>query len=349
MTINPMQAIYARLRAVGLNPKFVREVVLPDWWDDAIAENPAGYAEALGRLADALSLDLRALQDPNGVLNCRPYLATRNKARQGLREEDLAWAKCLGARAAQLACSAMALPPADVPKSAREIRATLGKDNRIVTFPTLLDYCWSLGIPVLRVAQFPDKAKKPDGMAARFGNRYAIVLSKNSRYSAWLLFILAHELGHIALGHLQENGVFVDDAANWQANDEEEKSSPAIPLTAEDEEQQANDFAIELLTGQADTTYHATQNLNAAGLAEAAQFFGQQYRVDPGVMALNYARHVPNGPYWALANAALKRLEPDANACAIVQNAMRGNLQREALADEQWEFLLRVTGADEAA
>ena len=345
MRTNPMQTVYKRLSAVGLNQKFVREVILPDWWEDRIAENPAGYAEALGLLSDSLSLDLRALQDPNGMLECRPFLVTRNKARQGLHEADLAWAQCLGGRAAQLVCSAMAIPPVAVPKSALEIRHTLGKDDHLVNFETLLDYCWSLGIPVLHVSQFPSKAKKPDGMATRFGEHYAIILSKNSRYSAWLLFILAHELAHIALGHLPENGVFVDDEKNWTTNGAEAEQTGTSPQIREDEEKQANDFAIELLTGQVDTVYRLKNRLNAEGLEEAALFFGQSYRVDPGAFVLNYVRHVPNGPYWPLANATLKRLEPDANAIAKVHTTMRANLDWELLSDENQEFLLRVTGS----
>jgi hypothetical protein len=331
---NPMQTLYRRLADAGLSRTFVRKIALPDWWEDKIARNPAGYAEALCILSDHLSIDLRALQDPNTTLECRPFLATRNKVRQGLSEDDLAWAKCLCVRAAQSACFAMPIPPTPVPATASGMRQIIGKDAYHVSLEALLDYCWSLGVPVLHVSQFPPGAKKPDGMVARVGGRYAVVLSKNSRYSAWLLFILAHELGHIALGHLKENGVFLDDEQNWTPN-------------GEDEENQANNFAIELLTGQPDTIYRGSAPLTATRLADAARLTGQTIRVDPGVIALNYARSIPDGPYWGLAVAAMKALEPDADAIQTVHSRMRAHLNWDALSDESRDFLLRITGAGE--
>jgi hypothetical protein len=37
-TVNPMDLLYKRLRDAGFNRKFVKETVLPSWWDDRIAE-----------------------------------------------------------------------------------------------------------------------------------------------------------------------------------------------------------------------------------------------------------------------------------------------------------------------
>ena len=52
------------------------------------------------------------------------------------------------------------------------------------------------------------------------------------------LFILAHELGHIALGHIEEDGVLIDESMDHNVQDQEEAD--------------ANAFAIELLTGDKD-------------------------------------------------------------------------------------------------
>src|SRR5579872_444096 len=223
MTTNPMHTLYKRLSDAGLNRTFVQKIVLPEWWEDDIALNPAGFAEALNLLSDNLSLDLRALQDPAAPLECLPFLATRNKTRHGVSDGDLMWAKCLCARAAQLACCATRIPPQPIPKTASEMRQVIGKDSHHVSLEALVDYCWSLGVHVLHVSQFPSGGKKPDGTVARIGKRFAAILSKSSRYSAWLLFILAHELAHIALGHLKENGVLLDEQESWTPNREEEE------------------------------------------------------------------------------------------------------------------------------
>ena len=48
----PMKHLYEKLKTVGYAKKYVHSL-LPDWWDDAIAETPAGFQQAslmLGRL-----------------------------------------------------------------------------------------------------------------------------------------------------------------------------------------------------------------------------------------------------------------------------------------------------------
>ena len=67
-----MAQLYNRLGSVGFPRKYLREIVLPDWWDDEIAYNPAGYAEGLMILSRNLGLDLASMQSeavPVGLRN----------------------------------------------------------------------------------------------------------------------------------------------------------------------------------------------------------------------------------------------------------------------------------------
>ena len=43
---------------------------------------------------------------------------------------------------------------------------------------------------------------------------YGIVLCKNAKHSAWLLFILTHELGHILRRHITRDGVLIDQGVD---------------------------------------------------------------------------------------------------------------------------------------
>jgi len=43
---NPMRDIYSRLKPLGFDSGFVRELLLPDWWDDELARVPANRAIA---------------------------------------------------------------------------------------------------------------------------------------------------------------------------------------------------------------------------------------------------------------------------------------------------------------
>ena len=40
----PMKDLYERLRDVGFDASFVRYRILPEWWEDELAEKPANRA-----------------------------------------------------------------------------------------------------------------------------------------------------------------------------------------------------------------------------------------------------------------------------------------------------------------
>lgn len=59
-----MRALFAHLADLGYAEAWVRQHVLPDWWDDAIADNPVGFTEALWTVAQRLGIDAAALRGP---------------------------------------------------------------------------------------------------------------------------------------------------------------------------------------------------------------------------------------------------------------------------------------------
>ena len=105
-SVSALQSLYARLEQAGLDRKFIRETLLPDWWDDAIAEHPTGYAEARLRIARALGLSLRQLdsEDPLGEMLGETRLRCKN--RRGTEPYSIRWTIALAKRAAELATRA---------------------------------------------------------------------------------------------------------------------------------------------------------------------------------------------------------------------------------------------------
>ena len=67
-----------------------------------------------------------------------------------------------------------------------------------------------------------------DGLASVRSGHYAVVLSKHAKHSAWLLFILTHELGHIVQGHVNKDGVLVDE--RWIETARIKRKKPRMPL-----------------------------------------------------------------------------------------------------------------------
>lgn len=327
---NPMKNLYRRLSEVGLTRAFVRKTALPSWWDDEVAANPAGYAQGLLLLSRHLGLDLRSLQDEAVPVRLRDFGVCKYKKRAEVTEDELALARVMATRAAQLAAEAMPEPPASFPTSAGEFRQQiLDRGASWVGLRELLDYCWSAGIPVLHLDHFPTNARRPDGFAARVHGRPVIVLCLKKKHMAWQLFILAHELGHIALGHITDDGALLDDRVDEASQDAEEK--------------EANAFALELLTGRPDRQFVAGGRWpNAHELADCARQLGRQKMVDPGHIVLNYAHSMGNS-FFAVGNAALNLLEPQADAVGEVRSKMAECLDWSRLPEDSSEFLMRVT------
>ena len=333
-----MKHLYERLEALGIQRSYVRNVALPAGWRDVDTENPAVYSQAIGVLARNLNISLPSLQDDNARLVWQDCGTTRFKRSKARSDNELTTAKCLAVGAAQIACEAMTSPVAAVPSSGADVRAAiLKKGFQSVGFDALLDYCWDSGIPVLHICNVPRSVNKPDALACAFAGRQAIVLMRRHKYPAWLLFVLAHELGHIAKGHIKDNGVLVDEKIDRK--------------DSEDEEAEANTFAVELLTGKPDIRYEVPYNLTADQLVKEAKAISERDHVDPGFVALNYAdtkRLTPgnSGGHYAVGNLALAQIEPNADPVTAICSRMLDRLDWSEVGRDSRHLLRRLSGMD---
>lgn len=169
-----------------------------------------------------------------------------------------------------------------------------------------------------------------DGMVVMTRGRPAIFISKSQDLPAWVVFVLAHEIGHLALGHLasQEGSSIVDEAVN--------ENTAAIDA----QEKDANDYAAKLLVGARSSIKIMAMD-NAERMAEAAKRFGAEQRIDPGHVLLNAANNTKIGgrsPY-ALAQAALKHIEISGAASDACRRALRANIDLDGLSDNEHQFL----------
>lgn len=322
-----LKRLHRRLSSAGLNRKFIQSVVLPEWWDAEETGPVHAFRTMVGYISRHLGFSEKLLEDAAAAI-APGDAACKLKLRKGASEEDLRWPLHIAAQAAYLACEAIPVDPISFPESASAVRNEILKGgSEYVDLDSLLEFCWSRAVPVLHVSRYPANCKKMDGLAANVEGRPAVVISKNAKYSAWLLFILAHELGHIACDHVASGSVLLDDKVERDSTDAEE--------------QEANAFAVELLTGRPDTVYRPRGNrLTAPALADAARREGEKRRVDPGVVALNYAW---GQQFFAVGNAALKCIEPDADAPGLIRKRMLDYLEWDELPEETAQFLLRIT------
>ena len=262
-------------------------------------------------------------------MRLRDFGVCKYKKRQGTSEDELLLCRVVATRAAQLAGAAMEKGYQPIPANAADIRQKILEQASWVGLENLLDYCWSLNIPVLHVNYFSRGAKRPDGFTLRLHGRPVIVLCRNEKQPSWLLFILAHELGHIASGHVPENGELLDEQLQENVPDQEER--------------EADQFAVALLTGNPTTSIGTDGRWpNMRDLAELARQYGRRNGIDPGHVVLNYA-HTMGHNFFPVAHGALKQLYPTTDAMEMVRNKLAENLDWEQLPEDSSEFLMRIT------
>lgn len=321
-----MPTLYARLSKMGFPPTFIQEKALPEWWNSDLEKNPVAVMEAAGYISKRLGLDIASVFNPNVPIEFKKVNSSKFKKRQTTDEQSLLVAQRLATRIAEMAGYVSKSPFKGVVADASEIRRIILKNNPWVDLDGLVKFCWSCGIPVIHFSDFPPKTPKMDGMAAHLNGRPIIVISSGWKFSARLVFVIAHELGHIVFGHVQD-GVLIDENILEEITDQEEE--------------EANNFAVKLLFGE--NEYSWRQMSSAVDLARTARKLGNQDQVDPGVVALNYAWQKSN---WPIGMSALKIIEPKANASAKINKFLSDNLDWEELDSDSEEYLRLVTGCN---
>lgn len=310
-----MPSLCARVIQSGISREFVRRA-LPAWWEDSIAETPAGLQQACLYFAQAFNLDPRSIYSGHAEVSFRTA-ERKFKLSQNMKEVDVAPSANYASAMARLALAASKASPSPISPDPLELRRTVLSAGGIVNLENLLAWCGSVGIPVMHIADMP--GKKMLAVAIRSNGNFAVVLSRKGTASE-MLFWLAHEIGHIALGHLASDGFLADEKEGAaQDNDEVE----------------ANDFALKLLNGRP-ANYTLGRFMVAQSFATAALQYGKANAIDPGHVVLNVAKNMKAFP---LGKAALKFIPDQDDACIKVNRNFYANADFHRLSDDQAALL----------
>lgn len=328
---NPMQPLYDKLTEAGFKKSLISKL-LPDWWCDEVASTPSGYQAAALRFAKLFSIRYSSL------INEGPAefsLAGRCFKRQcHIDEKSLDQASALASLSARLTLRAFDRNFDSGRLNAADIRShLLDRGLPWIDFKALVDYCWELGIPVIFASSLP--SPKMQGLALKINGRPAIVLTSGRKHG-YLVFDLAHELGHIAYGHVSDDDWIIDKKIDAHARSD----GSHIDIEAE-----ANQFALELLTGNGNTKFKSNTRLNGKQLAQHALEYGRANMIDPMHIVLNYAFIQGVMPIGNNAITELVRLlgikETDQDTC---QAAFLRYVDIESLDDEE-SALRQLIGA----
>ena len=324
------KALISQLKNAGLSEQAIK-AAWPSWWDDAASDSASARAELRFALSRKLGLS------PQSLLGERVEFVWKDEARyKKLTASDPAHQAALASFGVALGRQLLRATPA--PSSLQSVPAAALRDavlasRAVVDLLGLLSLCWATGTPVIHIRVFPLRAKSMRAMVVEANGRHAVLLGRDALYPAPIAFTLAHEIGHIALGHLNGGKALVD-FGDPDAEDDDV------------EELQADAYALQLLTGAVEPQITTSiDDFSARELARTSVLAGRPRGIEPGTRALcvGYARQD-----WAAAQAALKHIYNDPREVWREVNAIAARqLDWSALTDEAAEYLqIVMQGAD---
>ena len=337
MTRESAGMLKKRLRALGLSERVIA-AAWPAWWSELAEESQSARAELRFGIARRLGLDPSSLLETTD----EPRFLWRDEARfkhlSGENDQELAGITSFGRAVASVLINGLPLSESTlVGRTASELRsAVLESGAPFVALEHLLLLSWGLGIPVAHLRVFPWPQKRMAAMVVMVRDRAAVLLGKDSDYPARIAFYLAHELGHIALGHVSPDRQIVDLDTDDQT------------AAGDDQEEQAADaYALELLTGESEPSVFATGpgRLHSRALADASQRAATELRIEPGTLVLSFGHSTGD---WRTTTAALGLIYPEAAPVWMYVNAIaRRELSSADLATDSRAFLDAVLGTSD--
>jgi len=322
---------------LGLTRAQVRKL-LPAWWDPEAEKAVDGAAELAVHLSRRLSLDLQGLVEgrlvPKGAVSRLAYKHGGN-----VPEASLKSATFIASSLAQAVLASMSRPYKPLSGDVAALQARARElQGGMLGFDGLLALCWEHGIPVVPLPNLPVGVRKMDGAALQVGDRPVIVVAKKKSSRAWLSFILGHEMGHIASGHLRPGATIVDVSLQESAEYLAESSS-------DKDEREADEFALTLLGGSEVEGEVAQWPRNSAPveLAVAAREASAKLRTEPGHFVLRNAFITKR---WPEAIIALRFLSEDLNPQGALVGQLRRHLDLDLVASDLQDMVMQVTGLD---
>lgn len=254
-------------------------------------------------------------------------VAVQFKARSGQQPHDSPLIH-LAFTAAQLARPAFELPPYhDLPADPLSIRRAALDPNGQITLHSLLEWTWDRGIPVL-----PLSGRGGFSAAVWTVEQAPVIVIKESRdFSVFWLVDLAHEIGHVARGHVRDGIIDID--------------SPTQPTTSDADEREATEFALRLLLPQHERLL-AEVRADARGshvrFKFAVERVAQRAGVSPGLLGMVAAFAAPEiGRAKDRWGSATNLARPEGSGRDQAQEAARRRLRVENL-DELDAALVHV-------
>lgn len=339
-TSSKIEQIFDTLESAGY-PRALQEHLLPEWVTSEVLNNNNTSKEIAVILAQRLGLKTSGLFAEHTSIESLRTHKPKYKRSIPAKSKNLSPITAIAVTVAEMVSFACTQPYIPLEQDTIKLRNSILETHKgkWIGLRNVLLTCWAHGIPVIHLSNLGNMVSKMDAMVVFANGRPNIVMSKNSRSWAWQLFILTHELGHCALGHVSPDEILID----------EQLGSESYALSDPDNEEQAADkFAISLLNGRDDATYTASiKNINAQELSKVALDYGTAHKIDPGHIVLNYGNH---NNQWQIANAAINYLERNTQpANQLINELLWHQIDLSSLPEDSIDFINRFTITESVA
>lgn len=320
-------------------PSATVDAVWPEWWSTEAEGSKAAQTELRLTVARRLGLRPTTLFEDNEVEFVWQHEA-KFKGLSAYSDRERSAITSFGQAFTQTI-----LPAVATPTQQRSLRgfdanavrdALMGGNHPYPDIESLCLLCWALGIPIIHLRVFPLPAKRMAAMAVRVGTRYAILIARDASYPAPTAFHIAHEMAHIALGHLDDTAAVVDiEILGTRGDDTEELD--------------ADRYALNVLTGSSDPIIEMNELASSGkqlsrAVGEAIQ---QGAKIEPGTLCLCYGYQTGD---WKVAQAALQYVYSQKYDVWKALNTFAAReLAWDALAHDSRAYVRAVLGAAKLA
>ncbi|WP_432413791.1 hypothetical protein [Pantoea allii] len=332
------KAIYERLKEAGYPKSYILRL-LPEGWDNSFIKTIDGIAQFTSILNQKIGINIvfssdnKIIVEENNELFRFKYLRNTNPC-------ELTISANIGRALFKHAISCIKKDYAQLDSDPMRLRKEILKrsNDEIMTFELLLDFCWNSGIPVIFLDDLPRTAKRMTGMALCVNGRPGIVLGFKNKQTSRQLFVLAHEVGHIACGHVSLNGILVDESLN----DVKETISDVSLIKKDQQEKEADSFALKLIRGGiVNPLLEFNSKINSTELAANAIIKSQELKIDPGHLIISYAKLYDD---WTKAGLAMNFLHNQDKAINLLEEKFFLYSDLSMISNENRDFLISAQG-----
>lgn len=317
-----------RLSRAGFKKEFVREAILPDWWDEECEADPSLLSDVEVRVARFMGTGLSAVQGGQ-ALAAPSYGGIRLRRSQAL--DPVRFAPAIHSALQVASAVVRNLKPVGIPvelppENGLEWRTHLGLadgTDHTIGLREILEDIWRRGIPVVPLDLLPSPVFQ--GMACIVEDRPVILLGQKHDAPGRVAFFVAHELGHIARQDCTPDRPVVDE-------DEE-----AVDDT--ETERKAEEYASHALFGAEDLP--PIEAATYRELANQAVRIGREKMIDPGAIIFRWAYLTGNYP---MASMAVKALYLSSGARRLLREHFDVHVDLNSATESDRSLLLCVYG-----